>query len=175
VSATVTMTTSAVQVDMSTDTSASVRTVNDTQVVEAGTLVNINTGGGGGSTTFDATNKAGATVYAGMVVAKHSSGSGYVFANATDDLARAIGVATVDAADNAAGTYQTDGIIDINDWTNATGAATLATNGRYYLDTLNGKLTVTPPSSAGNVVQYIGTALSTTALDISISQPIKKG
>ena len=169
------MTTNAVQVDMSSDTSSTVRTVNDTQVVEAGTLVNINTGGGGGSTTFDATNKAGATVYKGMVVAKHSSGAGYILGNATNDQAKAVGIATVDAADNAAGTYQTDGIIDVTDWTQATGAATLATNGRYYLDTVAGKITTTPPTTAGNVVQYIGTALSTTALDISITQPIKKG
>lgn len=170
------MTTTAVNVDMTDDAAHAVRTVTDTNVVEVGTLTNINAGsGGGGSTTFDATNKAGATVYAGMVVAKHSSGSGYVFGNATNDQARAIGIATVDAADQAAGNYQTDGIITLTDWTHATGAATLATNGRYYMDTTDGKLTTTPPSGAGNVVQYIGTALSTTALDISIGYAIKLG
>jgi hypothetical protein len=36
--------------------------------------------------------------------------------------------------------------------------------GRYYLSTTAGQATITPPSGSGNVVQAVGTALSTTEL-----------
>ena len=42
-----------------------------------------------------------------------------------------------------------------------TGLAGL-TPGRYFLSTVAGSLSITPPVGAGNVVQYIGNALSTT-------------
>lgn len=35
---------------------------------------------------------------------------------------------------------------------------------RYYLSTLAGEVTDTPPSGSGNVVQYVGKAISTTSL-----------
>ena len=38
------------------------------------------------------------------------------------------------------------------------------TPGRYYLSTTPGEATLTPPTGAGNVVQYIGDALSTTEI-----------
>lgn len=40
----------------------------------------------------------------------------------------------------------------------------LAIAARYYLDTTAGLATTTPPSAAGNVVQYLGKAISTTEL-----------
>lgn len=36
--------------------------------------------------------------------------------------------------------------------------------GRYYLSTTPGEVTDTPPANAGNVVQYVGAAVSTTEL-----------
>lgn len=36
--------------------------------------------------------------------------------------------------------------------------------GRYYLATSPGEVTTTPPSASGNVVQYIGEAVSTTEI-----------
>ncbi len=44
-----------------------------------------------------------------------------------------------------------------------TGLAGL-TPGRYYLATSPGEVTTTPPSASGNVVQYIGEAVSTTEI-----------
>lgn len=40
----------------------------------------------------------------------------------------------------------------------------LTAGSRYYLATTAGSVTTTPPSTAGNVVQYIGKAISTTAI-----------
>lgn len=45
-----------------------------------------------------------------------------------------------------------------------TGLTGLTPGARHYLSTTAGQNTATPPSAAGNVVQYIGTAISTTAL-----------
>lgn len=38
------------------------------------------------------------------------------------------------------------------------------TPGRYYLSTTPGEITPTPPSNTGNVVQYVGNAVSTSEL-----------
>lgn len=45
-----------------------------------------------------------------------------------------------------------------------TGRTGLTLGARYYLDTTAGGIVTTPPSGSGNVVQYIGRAVSTTEI-----------
>lgn len=44
--------------------------------------------------------------------------------------------------------------------------------GRYYLSTIAGAITDTPPTGSGNVVQYIGSALSTTEVTFEADEGI---
>lgn len=43
---------------------------------------------------------------------------------------------------------------------------------RYFLATTAGSITATPPSASGNIIQFIGTAISATVLDFTPDQPI---
>lgn len=43
---------------------------------------------------------------------------------------------------------------------------------RYYLDTTAGGVTLTPPSAAGNIVQYVGQSLSATELTFEPGDPV---
>ena len=44
---------------------------------------------------------------------------------------------------------------------------------KYFLsDTVPGKVSATPPTTAGRIVQYLGIATSTTDIHVSIQQPI---
>lgn len=81
--------------------------------------------------------------------------------------AKAIGLVADAAIESAAsGAIQTDGIL--------AGLTGLTAGSAYYLsaDTA-GLITPTPPSSAGDFVVRIGTAISTTELEISIRESIK--
>lgn len=53
-----------------------------------------------------------------------------------------------------------------------TGLSGLAGSTRYYLDTTAGQITTTPPSTAGNVVQYVGNAAAASELNFEPSDPI---
>ena len=53
-----------------------------------------------------------------------------------------------------------------------TGLSGLTIGTRYYLATTAGTVSSTAPSTAGNVVQYIGTAMAATELDFEPSEPI---
>jgi hypothetical protein len=62
--------------------------------------------------------------------------------------------------------------VTLSDWTAITGTALLVPGADYFLSaTLAGGLTSTPPESGGQVVLFIGTALSTVTLLISIDEP----
>ena len=50
--------------------------------------------------------------------------------------------------------------------------AGLTLGGRYYLHTTAGGETTTAPSASGNVVQYLGKAISTTEISFEPDQPI---
>jgi hypothetical protein len=128
--------------------------------------------GGGGSATYSAENKEGSTISAGMVVAVHSSGTGVVKGNATDNSKNAVGLMVLDTANTISGDVQTDGPFTLADWTSVIGSTSLAAHTLYFLSTTGGLLTATPPSTGGNVVQAIGRAVSATTLDIDIQQAI---
>lgn len=105
----------------------------------------------------------------------------YVDGANTVDLAQAdaeatalvIGLAAEAVSAGGVGTYLTEGQVEQSDWTAVTGSATLVTGATYYLSTsVAGGLTTTPPSTDGDIVVRVGTALSTTEMDIEIAQPV---
>jgi len=53
-----------------------------------------------------------------------------------------------------------------------TGLSGLTPGAKYYLSTTPGAITTTPPSGSGNVVQYIGRALSETTLQFQPGPPV---
>lgn len=44
----------------------------------------------------------------------------------------------------------------------------------YFLSTTPGGVTATPPSSTGNIVQYLGTAMSATEITTEFGEPMKR-
>jgi hypothetical protein len=121
---------------------------------------------------YSVVNKDASTIRAGQAVAVHSSGTGVVLANATVAGKDACGIATTDIAPSAAGVVQTEGQLVLSDWTYAVGSATLAARGVYYLDTIGGKITTTPPSSVGNIWQKVGVEIDTKTLLIELGPTI---
>lgn len=131
------------------------------------------TDGSDGAVTYSSENKEGGTILAGMVCAIHSSGTGVVKASAADNSKAAIGLIQETTANTFAGNVQTEGLFIQADWTDVIGAVTLAAKATYFLDpTTPGMLTVTPPTTPGQIVQIIGTAVSTDTLDLTMETPI---
>lgn len=129
---------------------------------------------GGGTSDYTTTNKDSVSIQAGQAVAAfNSSGIGVVRGNATNDQVQCVGLAIALAAANAAITIQTNGLLTLADWTNVIGSTTLTTKTKYWLDVTAGKLTATPPSTVGNIVQLIGEAVTDTTLSIDIQQAVK--
>lgn len=128
---------------------------------------------GGSDLTYNAENKAGVAIKAGMACAVHSSGVGVVMACAADASANAVGLMQVDTANTFAGDVQTEGLFTLADWTDVIGATTLAAKTTYFLDpSTPGMLTATPPTTAGQVIQIVGTAVSDDTLDLTFETPI---
>lgn len=95
-------------------------------------------------------------------------------ASATSDVIGLVREASVAAASN--GAVQSDGIFTATaaQWDAVTGQTGGLTVGSvYYLSPATaGRLTITPPSAAGEYVARIGRAISSTALEISIQPSI---
>ena len=109
----------------------------------------------------------------------------YTKANGNVDLAQADAGATVEVlglvrdasiAAAASGEIQTDGVLTATtgEWDNVTGETGGLTAGAvYYLDPdTPGNLTQTAPTTTGDFVVRVGRAISATAMEISVSQPI---
>lgn len=131
--------------------------------------------------TYDArtaTNgEASTALTAGMPV--------YVSAAATVKRAQANAASTADvsglwfdASTAAAGSgiYAAGGVCVCTtvQWDAVTGGSGgLTPNAKYYLDAANpGKLTTTAPSTVGQLVSFVGRALSTTDMELYLSPPI---
>lgn len=124
-------------------------------------------------TVLEAENKHGSTVSAGMVVTTHSSGTGFVLADATDIGKSVTGIARESIANTVSGEIQSEGLITLADWTAATGSSTLAAKANYFSDPANpGKLTTTAPTTTGHVSQLVGVAVSDDTMDLILSPPI---
>lgn len=124
---------------------------------------------------FTAINVNLATIVAGRPV--------YVLVGATIDLADADAIATAAvaiAAESIAtateGDCQTEGVFEQSNWSAVidTGATTLTPGANYFLSPTAGKITLTAPTGSGQVVQLIGTALSTTELDLRIGEAVSR-
>ena len=123
---------------------------------------------------FSATNSNIAAITIGQPV--------YIQGANTVDLALADAKATsgviglvLDASidSSVVGTILTDGILTSTDWTAAVGAATLTVGSVYFLSDVDaGMLTTTAPTTTGSFVTRVGTAISTTTLEVTISRPI---
>ena len=120
---------------------------------------------------WESVNRSGATLSAGMVVAGHTDGFGVVKANATAPGVPAVaffvrsmsGASTV--SNGRKGKFRNSGMLDLADWTAATGAATLTPQATYYLDTTAGKMTTVSPV-APDLILPVGQAMSLTRFAI---------
>lgn len=123
-------------------------------------------------TVYAASNKAGVLLPAGCALAVHSSGNGVVLADPTSSALAAVGLAQVDIGIGFTGTVQTGGLLNLVDWTAATGSPALATRGRYFLSIGSpGQISTAIPSGAGNILQEIGTAVSAQILRLEFGIP----
>ena len=92
-------------------------------------------------------------------------------AKATSGVIGLVSDASIDSS--AVGTILTDGILTSTDWTAVVGAATLTVGSVYFLSDVDaGMLTTTAPTTTGSFVTRVGTAISTTTLEVTISRPI---
>ncbi|MEI8395035.1 MAG: capsid cement protein [Rhodospirillaceae bacterium] len=108
---------------------------------------------------------------AGMAV-YCSAGFQVMKAKADDDTkANVLGLALSAAALDAYVQVQTDGVLELSDWTQSAGSAALEVGTDYFLDTTAGVLTGNVPAS-GNLV-YVGRAIAPQRLEISIQRAIK--
>jgi hypothetical protein len=123
--------------------------------------------GGTEGSGFSTVNK-GIDAVRGQVVATHTTGIGFVLANASTSALLGIGLLVSDTVANASGTVQSSGIFEMDDWTAITGSADLSSRGVYYLDVTDGSLTTTPPTLNPAVVHRVGVAVTPRKLLIEI-------
>lgn len=129
-------------------------------------------GGGGSNLTFTAQNKDSITLIKGTPVATHSSGTGFIRTNASDNVHTCIGLLAEDIAAGVSGKVQIGGMVQLSDWSALIGFVSLSSKGIYFIGTSVGQLTTTPPSIAGQVIQQVGKAVAGDTLEISILYPI---
>ena len=92
-------------------------------------------------------------------------------AKATSGVIGLVSDASIDSS--AVGTILTDGTITSTDWTAVVGEATLTVGSVYFLSDVDaGMLTKTAPTTTGSFVTRVGTAISATTLEVTISRPI---
>ena len=131
--------------------------------------------GGGGGSVVELENKTGSTCYPGQVVAMHSSGAGFQMASAADNLRNGIGILLEETSHAATGRVQVEGIVDLEDWTEATGSPSLTGGQRWFLSpTTAGELTGSSPTGSGKLVQLIGVAITSSKLDIRLEPKFLK-
>ena len=108
---------------------------------------------------------------AGMAV-YCSAGFQVMKAKADDDTkANVLGLALSAAALDAYVQVQTDGVLELADWTQAAGSSALEIGTDYYLDATAGVLTGNVPTT-GNLV-YVGRAVAPQKLEISVQRAIR--
>ena len=115
-------------------------------------------------------------VLAGETV--HAGAPAYIVSNNTANLAsatgpvksRVVGLITQAAFANNATIVQTDGSLNLADWTSVIGAASLTPGSVYFLHTTDGQMSTTPPTGDGDVVVTMGVAVTTTKFDIEVNE-----
>lgn len=101
------------------------------------------------------------TLTEGQLVAINSSSQAIVAAKTSGSVAAAVGVA-VRAADGTKGDY-----VAIAPIAEVDGFTTLTPGAAYYLSTVGG-VTVTRPTTAGDAIQPVGTAISATKIVFNV-------
>lgn len=124
---------------------------------------------GTGAPLVEAENVGASTIFAGMAVARHNSGTGFIRADKAAYSTRAIGVATTTAAPGFSLAVATAGPVELDDWTAATGQATLPTAGPLWLGS-EGAITQSLAGD-GQVQQLIGEVISPTKLAVHRGEP----
>lgn len=123
-----------------------------------------------GAGYFPGENQDTTTILRGQVVAIHPEG--IQRANASDDTRNAVGLMSEDTEVGATQNVVTDEVFTMSDWTNVIGKQNLDPGEIYFLDVVSGKMALTPPSIPGQVVQQVGRAISSIALDIECEEAI---
>lgn len=122
--------------------------------------------------SFTATNQGGVTIQAGQPVRISSGLNGVELAQGNSLGSCAAGVAETQITVGATGTIVVQGLINVANWTSATGASDLV-GGRWFLSAgAAGILTQTPPTVEGNYVQYIGQAITARYLLVKVESPL---
>ena len=86
----------------------------------------------------------------------------------------AVGLAIAAAASGASVSVRSAGRLTLADWTAATGGVSLQAGAPYYLHpTTPGLIQVAVPVTAGQYLQYVGSALTTDTLLIGVLPPVK--
>ena len=123
---------------------------------------------------FSATNSNIAAITIGQPVYIQGANSvdlALADAKATSGVIGLVLDASIDSS--VVGTILTDGILTSTDWTAVVGEATLTVGSVYFLSDVDaGMLTTTAPTTTGSFVTRVGTAISTTTLEVTISRPI---
>lgn len=123
---------------------------------------------------FSGTNQTGVGIVKGSPVYKNATTDRIELADATDNTKQCVGFASELIADTASGVIQTNDTINLADWTTILGSATLTPGTVYFLDSTAGQIVADVSTFvAGNVVQKVGVAVSTTDLLIQLGDPIE--
>ena len=130
-------------------------------------------GGAPGGESIEYTAEAAEDVLAGQPVYLDNDGK-IRLAQASSALSsRVVGFAKDAALATFLCTFVSDSQVVLGDWTSVVGATTLQKGKTYYLSPLSaGEITDIPPSTEGTYVVKVGTAMTTTKLDIEIQPSI---
>lgn len=118
---------------------------------------------------------AAATVVKGCPVYIATAGSFNKANAAAVGTTKVIGFAAAGISSAAQGSIQTDGILacTTGEWDAVAGTTGgLAAGVEYYLAASAGLISATAPSGSGNYIVKVGTAISTTELEISIGDSV---
>jgi len=104
---------------------------------------------------------------AGTSVGMHPSGVGVLPASAAGTILPAVAMTTAAIPSMAVGEIQLGGRVTLADWSMVSGAPALVPGKQYWLDPFfPGHITMTPPSTAGQIEQLVGEAINTTTLKL---------
>jgi hypothetical protein len=150
-----------------TDSSAGAGNAGDIVALDGAGKLNINLFPTGLGTPSQA-EVAGEDLSAGNKVYYNTTDGNKMYKADADAVAKkAVGFVLTSALTGAAVTVYFEGINDQ--------LSGLTKGADYYLSTTAGGVTPTKPSTAGQIVQYLGTAISTTALPFNPTSPLEVG
>lgn len=123
-----------------------------------------------GAPVTEGENMDSLPIVAGMAVAKHSSGAGFIRADRGALATRAVGIASTSANPGFSVQVALGGPVTVLDWTDAAGAPALS-NTRLWLGS-SGALTPVPPATG--LSQLVGEAIGPQILAATIGEPLIK-